>query len=699
MAPKRDKYLSLRTNFRAHLKNIQKKISNLNIPDYASFSIYALIVGIAAGFAAVLFHNSIEFFNRLFFNQTTEGFYFLGSAAVILIPALGMFIQAIMIQIFRRQADKKGVAEVIKAVSIRGGFISFRTTIFNFFASVICIGSGGTLGPEGPSAQLGGGVASKFGSVLSLSDERKRIFTAAGAGAAIAAIFNTPLGGVFFAIEVILLNDFHTPTFSALIIASVAASAVSRTLLGNNSVFQFEILENFDYSTIYVYAIIGIVCGLISTYFIKYSDSVKLIFKKNIYGKRKYQQTVVMIIVGVIVGICGLFYKEIFGIGYSGINSILKSELTVTVVLVLLVLKFVLVPIVYHSGGFGGFFAPALFMGACVGFIAQIGLEHIFNVTIQDDTVTLVSMGAMLAGMNSIPIASILIIFEMTQNYNFILPLMLSVILCSMLVQISLRKSIHLKHLESEGFRLPDENNTNILKRMTVADIKLQQIHTIDENRLLPEILSTYTENSELSCLFVINSENKLIGYISENELKPIITEFENLKLFLVAKDISNSNLVFVSLTDDLDIVMKQFSKHDLGHFPVLDSINSQPIGCISKDDIIRLYSKESLKLNLADGFSKELKTINKAKPSKVAEGFSVMELIVPQTFIGKNLAELRLRSFYGVEVLMIKRNAINPEGIVNTEINIPNPELKLQVEDSLIIFGSDNNLEKIRNI
>lgn len=698
MLPKPEKYLIFRINLRAYFRNIQQKISNLNIPDYTTFSIYALIIGISAGFAAVLFHNSIEFFNKLFFNQTTEGFYFLGTAAVIVIPALGMFIQAIMIQLFRSQADKKGVAEVIKAVSIRGGFISFRTTVFNFFASVICIGSGGTLGPEGPAAQLGGGVASKFGSVLSLSDERRRIFTAAGAGAAIAAIFNTPLGGVFFAIEVILLNDFHTPTFSALIIASVAASAVSRTLLGNISVFQFEILENFDYSTIYFYAIIGIVCGLISTYFIKYSDSVKLIFKKKIYEKQKYPQIIVMIIVGLVVGFCGLYYKEIFGIGYSGINSILKSELTLTVVVILLVLKFVLVPLVYHSGGFGGFFAPALFMGACVGYITQFGLEHIFNITIQDDTVILVSMGAMLAGMNSIPIASILIIFEMTQNYNFILPLMLSVILCSMLVQISLRKSIHIKHLESEGFRLPGSNQNNILKNITIADVKLQRINTIDENKLLPEILSAFTENSEINCLYVINNENKLIGYISENEIRPIIAEFENLKLVLVAKDISNSNLVFVSRTDDLDFVMNQFSKHDIDQFPVIDSIDSPPIGCISKDDIIKLYSKESLKMNLADGFSKELKTINKATPSKVAEGFSVMELIVPRKFIGKNLAELKLRSNYGVEVLMIKKNAIDSGGAVKTEISIPNPELKLQIEDSLIVFGSDINLEKLRN-
>ena len=194
----------------------------------------------------------VTLLNKLFFKQTTEGLFFLGTAAVILLPAIGMLIQAIMIIISPKTAEKKGVSEVIKAVALRGGYIPLKTTIFHFIAPVISIGSGNTVGPEGPAAQIGGGVASRVGFLAGLSDSRVRIFTAAGAGAAIAAIFNTPLGGVFFALEIVLLNDFQAPTFSALILASVTASAISRIFLGNESIFLFSTPVIGSYSFLYL---------------------------------------------------------------------------------------------------------------------------------------------------------------------------------------------------------------------------------------------------------------------------------------------------------------------------------------------------------------------------------------------------------------------------------------------------------------
>jgi len=243
---------------------LQSKLSKIYIPDYLTFTIYAIIIGAFAGLAAVLFHDSIEFFNKVFFEQTAEGLFFLGAAAIIIIPAIGMLIQAIMIRLAPNIARKKGVPEVIKSVALRGGYIPFKTTFFHFLAPVICIGSGGTVGPEGPAAQLGGGISSRLCQLIGLSDARRRVFTAAGAGAAIAAIFNTPLGGVFFAIELILLNDFNAPTLSAVILASVTASTISRELLGNKSIFIFSSPETGSYHYLYMYALLGVVAGLAS---------------------------------------------------------------------------------------------------------------------------------------------------------------------------------------------------------------------------------------------------------------------------------------------------------------------------------------------------------------------------------------------------------------------------------------------------
>ncbi len=185
----KEKLKNLFDRFQTSLSTYPKLFRRTELTDYAVFSLFSVIIGIAAGFSAVIFHNAIEFFNKVFFEQTKEGLFFLGSAAVILLPAIGMFIQALMIKFAPDESKRRGVYEVVKAVATKGGNIKFRTTLFHFFAPVISIGSGVTLGPEGPAAQLGGGVASKISSIISLNDERKRIFTAAGAGAAIAAIF------------------------------------------------------------------------------------------------------------------------------------------------------------------------------------------------------------------------------------------------------------------------------------------------------------------------------------------------------------------------------------------------------------------------------------------------------------------------------------------------------------------------------
>ncbi|MCB0745513.1 MAG: chloride channel protein, partial [Ignavibacteriae bacterium] len=163
---------SLAAKFTGYKLAFQKALTKIPIPEYALFSIYAILIGAIAGLAAVLFHESIQFTTDIFFNSETKNFTFL-------LPAIGMLILSLMIYASPKTAKSKGVSEVIKAVALRGGYIPFRTTLFHFIAPIICIGSGNTLGPEGPIAQLGGGTSSKFGNILGLSDSRRRIFTAA----------------------------------------------------------------------------------------------------------------------------------------------------------------------------------------------------------------------------------------------------------------------------------------------------------------------------------------------------------------------------------------------------------------------------------------------------------------------------------------------------------------------------------------
>ncbi len=679
-------------------EHIQSWIAKIPFPDYTIFSFFAVIVGAITGLASVLFHNAIEFFNYFFFDQTAGGLFFLGAAVVIVIPAIGMLIQSIMILIFPDISEKRGVAEVIKAVAIRGGYIPLSTTIFHFIAPVICIGSGGTVGPEGPAAQLGGGIASKFANISGLSDSRRRMFTAAGSGAAIAAIFNTPLAGVFFALEIILLNDFHTPTFSALILASVSSSAISRVLLGNKSVFYFDSPVLGGYETLYWYIIFGIVVSIAAILFVKYSGFIDSFIKNKIY-KYGFPKWILMIAVGLIVGLSGFFFKDIFGIGYSGINNILAGNHIWKIVGVLFLLKFLLVPLVLSSGGFGGIFAPSLFMGACAGYLFAISANTFLNVNLDPTTFTLVGMGAMLGGINTIPITSILMIFEMTQDYTFILPLMLAVIISTTLTRVVLKKSVYIKHLEEQGYQISEGKEINLLQSIRINEIRLANIELIPYDTKLPELIAKMIKSTS-DTFYVIDKDRRITGVITETELRPIMIEYDTVKEVLIASDVARPQVISVKAEDDLDYVLKLFSKWNVDQIPVIESNKGYKIlGAVTRQEILSVYNRESLKANLADGLSKELKSIQKTSLSSVASGYSIVELPVNRKFIGKSLADLKLRNRFGLEVLMIKQskeffdNNSEQEKIITSD-----PYYRLREHDKLVLFGLDENIENFRS-
>lgn len=680
-----------------HIKNSITKLRStfykFSFPEYTYFSFYAIIIGAAAGLSAVFFHLSIDFFNKIFFEKTKDGLFFLGAAAVIILPAIGMLIQSLMISVSPEISKKRGVLEIIKSVALKGAKIPFRTTLFHFFAPVICIGSGGTVGPEGPAAQLGGGVANKISSLLNFSDQRIRIFTAAGSGAAIAAIFNTPLGGVFFALEIILLHDFHTPTFSALILASVTASAISRIFLGNATIFEFTIPQNVEYHHFYLFIILGILSGVISVLFHKYSESSLHIIKK--YLLKTIPRWMIMIIAGLLVGISGYFFKDIFGIGYTGINNILNSSYTWQIAAILLSLKFILVPLVLNSGGFGGTFAPSLFMGACLGFIYSNLLSQIFGVQADPTTFILVGMGAMLGGINSIPITAILMIFEMTREYSFILPLMLAVIVSTTISQIVNKGSYHAKLLEKQGFKVNNERFANILNSILVSEVMHTDYLVVKQNSSLTSVV-TKLMNSNYNSVFTVDESGKLIGVITNNQIKPLITEFESLKMTLVASDITESHVQSVLSTNNLDYVLKLITKIDIDELPVIESFESRKlVGIITRQDILNVYNKESIKQDLAEGLTKELQTLQKSKISEVTDGYAIVEKKPYYEFIGKTIAQSRIRNKYGLEILMIKKNKdLFDESAKKNQIIMPKHDYIIEKDDILVLFGPEDKIK-----
>lgn len=668
----------------------------MGIPDYAVFSFFSILTGAVAGIAAVFFYKTVHIISEIFFRDGGQLLIFLGGFSVILMPAAGMLIQSLMTIAAPGIAPKRGVLEVIKAVAFRGGHIPLRTTLFHFLAPAICIGSGGTVGPEGPIAQLGGGMASKVGGLLGLSDSRRRMFTAAGSGAAIAAIFNTPLGGIFFALEVVLLNDFQAPVFSALVLASVTASAISRVFLGNTATFSFEAASVGPYQHFYLYAILGIGAGLISLLYLQYSERLHSLFSKRL--SPKFPRWLLMFLVGLLMGGCGYFYPDIFGIGYDAINKILAESLSWKVIAILLVMKFLLVPLILSSGGFGGIFAPSLFIGACFGALFGFALNSFFGLQVDLTTYILVAMGAVLGGVNSIPISAILIIFEMTRDYGFILPLMLAVVTSTMIVQLLLKGSIYSRHLEQEGVRLSGGREASILRSVQVKKVMRDDVVLIPENLPLPELINQLIKSPH-STFYTVNGSGQLAGTITESDWRPIITEYEHLQRLLVAGDIAKPGTPTVREDDNLDFVLNLFGHENVDEFPVVSPDDPKKvIGSVWRQDVLAAYNRETLKYNLVDGLTHGLRAVSAARDVSLAKGYSVAERKAPPKFIGKTLAQLRLRNKYNLEVLMI-RPAESPfaEEEKSQDFLIPTPDYTLRPGDVLIIFGKDESIAQTR--
>ncbi len=688
----KSKKLKFLKSYLAVKQKVNRLVAESGLQEYTIFSIYSILTGLLVGTAAVLFHESINIiFDNLFDNFAGNNPF--GFWVVVFLPAIGMLLQSLMIKIAPDTAKHRGVSDVIKAVMLRGGFIKFKTTIFHFIAPVINMGFGGTVGPEGPAAQIGGGVASKLGQFLGLSDSQRRILTAAGSGAAIAAVFNSPLGGVFFAFEVILLHDFHSVTFAGLILASVTASAVTRIFLGNAPTFIFGQTSIGPYTQLYIFILLGIFTGLVSALYINYSEKIGNLFHRKIL--KQIPQWLAMALVGLALGIIGYFYPDAFGIGYNAINNILASVYPIYVVLILAAVKFIFVPLILSSGGFGGVFAPTLFIGAGAGYIFAVGMNYLFGVNIDVPTYTLVSMGAVLGGVNFIPLTAILIIFEMTRDYTLIIPLMFAVILSTIIVQWLAKEPAYIKHLEQGGLSISKGKSLDILRSLRVRDLMKKQLIKVNQHMPLPELVKRFV-SGENKIIYVVDDNDRVTGIISDAEMRPIITEYDSLKDFFVAADFANKMFTTLHKNDNLEYVFKLFGKFNYEEFPVVEYGTEKLIGTLFKHDVISAYNKESFKDNVAEGILSELKTIETTKWSHVADGYSIMEEKVPQSFVGRTLANLRLRNKYNVEVLMIKR----PNSIFNSDegekIIFPDANYILQKDDVFVLFGSDENLSKI---
>ena len=584
--------MSMKTQFFERFSNLKQIRAN----EHTIMAVLAVIVGIAGGFGAVAFRYLISFFQTLGYggkNDLLELVVTLPWYIRFLVPVIGGLIVGPVVYFFAREAKGHGVPEVMEAIALKGGVIRKRVVVVKTLASAICIGSGGSVGREGPIVQIGSAVGSTLGQFMKVSGDRMRILVGCGAAAGIAATFNAPIAGSMFALEIVL-GDFGLATFSPIVISSVVATAVSRAYLGDNPAFIVPVYELVSGWELPMYLVLGLFCALVGVTFTK-----SLYRIEDLFDDIKFPEYLKGIIGGMLLGAAALVFPQILGVGYGAIDVALMQEMAWWLLLVLVPLKILATSITIGSGGSGGIFAPSLFLGAMAGGFFGAVVHQLFpDITATPGAYSIVGMGAVVAATTHGPLSAILILFEMTSDYKIILPLMLSCIIAAIASGQLLRDSIYTLKLARRGVDIKEGKEVNVLKSMFVKEVMNPKVETISEALPLSQIAEVISK-SKFNSFPVLNAQNQLTGILSFNDYSEAIFD-EHLKDLVVAKDLATSDLVTVSLEDNLYTALEKISAKDFAVLPVVSAQDHNKLeGVISRRDIIGAYNKAVLKKSL----------------------------------------------------------------------------------------------------
>jgi CIC family chloride channel protein len=564
--------------------------------EHTIMAILGAIVGVTGGFGAIGFRYLIGFFQTVSYGSDgslLELVLLTPWYLRLLIPALGGLVVGSVVYLLAREAKGHGVPEVMEAVTLRSGMIRKRVVFVKCLVSAVCIGTGGSVGREGPIVQIGSAIGSSIGQVLRISADRVRTLVGCGAAAGIAATFNAPIAGSMFALEIIL-GDFGLATFSPIVISSVAATAVSRHFLGDAPAFIVPAYELVSAWELPLYVILGLFCAGVAVTFTRALYRVE-----DIFDSLKIPEYLKAVVGGLMLGMMGLLFPHILGVGYPAIDLSLMQKLSWWVMFLLVVFKILSTCITIGSGGSGGIFAPSLFLGAMAGGFFGTGVHRIFPaVTASPGAYSIVGMGAVVSGTTHGPISAILILFEMTGDYKIILPLMIACIVGSVASGQMLRDSIYTLKLARRGVNIKAGKEVNVLRSISVKDVMNPEVETVPEDLTLGRLAQKISKSKHNS-FPVVNEKGHLTGVITFVDYHDVVFD-EHLKDLVVAKEVATAEVVTVSLDDNLYDTMEKITLKDFSILPVVSPNNpSQLLGVLSRRDVFSAYNNAVIKKSI----------------------------------------------------------------------------------------------------
>jgi len=605
----------------------------------------------------------------------------------IAVPALGGLLVGPLVYFFAREARGHGVPEVMKAVALRGGVIRGRIVAIKALASSLSIGTGGSVGREGPIVQIGSAFGSSLGQLMGLNTMGIRTLVGCGAAAGISATFNAPIAGAIFAAEIIV-GHFAVTQFTPIVISSVVATVASRFFLGNYPAFQvpeFQIVSPFE---LLPYLATGVLAGLVAVAFIR-----TLSFTEVAFERLRIPEYLKAAVGGVIVGVIGLQLPQVFGVGYTTISLALAGTLSAVTMAALVATKIVATSVTIGSGGSGGIFAPSLFLGAMLGGVVGTLVNQYFpGATASSGAYALVTMGAVVAATTHAPISAIIIIFELTQTIDIIPALMSACVVSSLVSQLLSRDSIYTSKLRRQGVDLEESADPNVLKSLYVRDVIDEQPEVISESANFQAILDLVVQ-SDHAQYFVQNDQGRLLGAISLSEVRRLIYEQEALRHLVVAGDLVDTRHPSVTADNDLAVVMQIFSGTRLDEIAVVDAVDpTSLLGTVSEKDIVEASQNEQLRRDLAGGFSSSMTAVGRGKTVDLGDGFWLREILAPAYMFGRSLAELAIRERTGVQVVLVRGRRSDDGG----KVRVVGALDQFEEGETLIVAGTLEGLNEL---
>lgn len=557
--------------------------------------IASIITGLVSGLGAVALKSVVHFFQ----NESKYILNFIGIPQLIfLLPLFGIITSVLIINTIFKGKITRGLTNIIYLIIRKKADIPGRKVFSHMLTSGATVGMGGSVGLEAPIVVIGASIGSNIAKALKLNYHQRTLLLACGSAAGISAIFNSPIAGVIFAIEV-LLPEITVSTFIPLLIASASSSVLSRFIY--TSELFYLATEGWHLYAIPYYIALGIICGFISVYMIKATLSIE-------HKLSKMKNQVLKIGIGGI-GLCFMIFvlPQLFGEGYSTIISLLKGNnhiianesifkslidpklLTIILALFIIFSKVIATSLTIGSGGNGGIIAPSLFTGAITGFILAYTLNYLGIITLNQANFIVVGMAGILSGVLHAPLTSIFLIAEITGGYVLIVPLMIVSSTSYFISKYFSKYSVYTAALALKGIDFRSEKESFSMQHLSIHNILETDFHILHPNKRLRDLVDKI-QHTNRNIFPVVNDNGNLIGIVTLDDVREIMLDREIYDMVLIY-EIMNTDFYTIDVGAEISDALKIFEKKKLWNIAVTD--NNKYLGFISKSNLLNRYIDE----------------------------------------------------------------------------------------------------------